>query len=812
MRTIARNRWSLVVALALAVVAMAGLSRVTLRGAGAEPVAFSLSVDCDVLTPGIQDACVFPSGTTDVDVDIVLTNGTDADVTLGSHDFFATTNESVLDPKPGSADPLNSNPDVNEQAVAEGWNCGMVSSPDNNADPLIATSAHVCFGAGLDFPTLSAGQALPLARVRYTASEGAAIITLSNVQVSDETQSELFSCAPVQFFEGTCSPAYVQIGETVGTSTPAPPPSSTATVTPTDTVPPTSTATPTITPTPIPANGGVSAVLGLNQSVCIVASILYEGIGQATAVTRCRNAHHQPYLQDLVECIYTQCSAPGLIQPGPEAFATIDLDADQVHPSLPMTFYAFVDGDYPVEFETSVGQFLMDGVFSETYVCDTATEDPDCDASTLTQGDGVVAAHVWVEPGDEGPATVTVTQNGVSVVAPFQVYGVPASITFEFVGQDFVATGSTPPQAAGGPPLETACDVEPLSAATTGVSAPQKTIVIMRVRDALGNALTGSIVRLSPAWDTSFSDDPAWDLTPQGAAALPVSPAFDLGAAGAGFPQVICGGDVPGPLTLSVDLHPVFDPIAPDIDTTFTVPVLELPDDDRDFVTDGADNCPGVANTGQENADADLVVQSPPRPFDDLTWLNSDVAGDACDDDDDNDGLPDAAEAAGAPCASASGPTNPLLLDSDGDRYADGAECLLSSDPASSASTPAAPALDSDGDDLSDAFEVLLGTDPGDDDSDDDGLRDGIEVLFYGSDPLSADSDADGCDDLREAASLDRNRVVGASDLGLVAGAFGPAGPGETWRWNADIDKNGVVGAADLGLAAIAFGRCGAVD
>ncbi|HXK33303.1 MAG TPA: hypothetical protein VNM91_04725, partial [Dehalococcoidia bacterium] len=424
-------------------------------------------------------------------------------------------------------------------------------------------------------------------------------------------------------------------------------------------------------------------------------------------------------------------------------------------------------------------------------------------------GDGVVVAHVWVEPGDEGPATVTVTQNGMSVAAPFQVYGVPASITFEFVGQDFVATGSTPPQAAGGPPLQTACDVEPLSAATTGVSSPQKTIVIMRVRDALGNALTGSVVLLSPAWDT-FADDPAWDLTPQGAAALPISPGFDLGAAGAGFPQVICGGDVPGPLTLSADLHPSFDPIAPDIDTTFTVPVFELPDDDRDYVTDGADNCPGVANTGQENADADLVVQSPPRAFNDLTWPNSDVAGDACDDDDDNDGLPDSAEAAGAPCASASGSTNPLLLDSDGDRYADGAECMLSSDPASATSTPAAPAVDSDDDLLGDAFEVLLGTDPNDPDGDGDGLRDGLEVLFYGSDPLAGDSEGDGCDDAREAVSLDSNRVVGASDLGLIASAFGAYNTAERWRWNADVDKNGVVGAADLGLAAAVFGRCGA--
>lgn len=780
----------------MAVLAIGGLSRVTLRDARAEPVAFSLSVDCDVLTPGIQDACVFPAGTTDVDVDIVLTNGTATDVMLGSHDFFATTNESVLDPKPGSADPFNSNPDVNEEAVgAQGWNCALVSSPDTDPNPLIATSALVCFGGGLDFPTLGAGQALPLARIRYTASEGAANITLGNVLVADSFHSELFSCAPVSLFEGTCSPAYVQIGSGAGTSTPVP----AASVTP--------TVTPTSTATPLPANGSVSTVLPLGHSVCIAASALMAAVPDITAASACSNLHRQLDLQMLVKCIQGNCNTFGPVNPLPEDFAVIDLDADQVHPGRPMAFIAFVDGDHPVQFETSAGQFLMDGVFSETYVCDTAIEDPDCDASTLTQGDGVVVAHVWVESGDEGPAMVTVTQNGMSVAAPFQVYGVPASITFEFVGQDFVATGSTPPQAAGGPALETACDVEPLSAAMTGVSVPQKTILVVRVLDENENALTGSVVRLSPAWVT-WADDPASDVDARGAAALPVAPGFDLGPAGVGFPQVLCGGGTPGLLTLSTDLHPAFDPIAPDIEATFTVPVLELPDDDRDFVTDGADNCPGVPNTGQENGDADRIAQSPPRMFDDLTWPNSDAAGDACDGDDDNDGLPDGAETAGPTCAASSGPTDPLLLDSDGDLYADGAECMLSSDPASAVSTPAAPALDSDDDLLGDAFEVVLGTDPNDPDSDDDGLRDGVEVLSYGSDPLAADSDGDGCDDAREAASQDTNRVVGASDLGLIAQAFGHYAPSDAWRWNADIDKNGVVGAADLGLAAAVFGRC----
>ncbi len=51
---------------------------------------------------------------------------------------------------------------------------------------------------------------------------------------------------------------------------------------------------------------------------------------------------------------------------------------------------------------------------------------------------------------------------------------------------------------------------------------------------------------------------------------------------------------------------------------------------------------------------------------------------------------------------------------------------------------------DDDGDGLTDAQENALGTDPLDPDSDDDGLTDGEEVLVIGSDPLSPDGDGDG--------------------------------------------------------------------
>ncbi|HXK34452.1 MAG TPA: hypothetical protein VNM91_10615 [Dehalococcoidia bacterium] len=185
--------------------------------------------------------------------------------------------------------------------------------------------------------------------------------------------------------------------------------------------------------------------------------------------------------------------------------------------------------------------------------------------------------------------------------------------------------------------------------------------------------------------------------------------------------------------------------------------------------------------TNSVNSDANAVDVSPPLVFDDVTQINSDEFGDACDGDDDNDGLPDSAETGGPPCASASAPTGPL-------------------------------ARDSDNDGLPDAFEPNIGTEPNDRDTDDDGVSDGIEYLRYNSNPLSANGDGDACSDGKELASVDANMAVGASDLGLIAGAFGmygvPVPAGSEWRSNMDIDKNGVVNAADLGLAAAQFGVC----
>jgi hypothetical protein len=212
----------------------------------------------------------------------------------------------------------------------------------------------------------------------------------------------------------------------------------------------------------------------------------------------------------------------------------------------------------------------------------------------------------------------------------------------------------------------------------------------------------------------------------------------------------------------------------------------------------GFDNCIGVANPGQANSDGNFIDMTPPKPADDRTWPRSDGAGDACDEDDDNDGLPDISEPAGC---NGSGPLDRTLRDSDGDRALDGVECALGTHPGNPASRPS----------VADC-RAAAGAPSSMTDTDGDRVRDYVEVCFYNTDKAVTNTDGDGCTDGRELGTVDGNSTVNSADLGLVASAFGsymtPPPAGDAWRVNADLDKNGVVNAADLGLVAAVFGAC----
>jgi hypothetical protein len=213
-----------------------------------------------------------------------------------------------------------------------------------------------------------------------------------------------------------------------------------------------------------------------------------------------------------------------------------------------------------------------------------------------------------------------------------------------------------------------------------------------------------------------------------------------------------------------------------------------LGDVDGDGTRDMVDNCVTVRNVSQANTDATYDLP-PSIAYDDATRPMSDAAGDACDFDDDNDGLRDGAELSGAPCASASAPTNPHAIDTDGDLTTDGAECALGTDPVNSSVEPATN---------------LCGANA---DSDGDLVVDYREVCSFGTSPLVADSDGDGCSDGKEVGSVNGDKIVNATDLSQVAQHFGN-GSSPAYLPDFDLTKDGAITAADLGRVATVFGSC----
>ena len=176
----------------------------------------------------------------------------------------------------------------------------------------------------------------------------------------------------------------------------------------------------------------------------------------------------------------------------------------------------------------------------------------------------------------------------------------------------------------------------------------------------------------------------------------------------------------------------------------------ETADTDSDTIGDNEDNCPADANTDQLNTDGD-------------------TQGNVCDADDDNDGLPDTAEAGMG--------TNPLLVDTDGDGVNDNVDAFPL-DPAETTDTDgdgvgdnadvfpndASETTDTDGDTIGDngdncpaiANADQLNTDNDgqgnvcDADDDNDGLTDVAEAAL-GTNPLLVDTDGDGVSDSVDA-------------------------------------------------------------
>lgn len=221
-------------------------------------------------------------------------------------------------------------------------------------------------------------------------------------------------------------------------------------------------------------------------------------------------------------------------------------------------------------------------------------------------------------------------------------------------------------------------------------------------------------------------------------------------------------------------------------------------DADCDGPLDATDNCPAAENASQANFDRNFI-DLPTKPYDDVTRANSDNVGDACDPDDDNDGIADLTEAGGKPCPSATGPTDPLDEDTDGDLMLDGAECALGTNPNDAMSKPLIAACGSTGD------------------ADGDGLPAYREFCNYGTSSTNADTDGDvhvapgpvetPCRDDKEIANINGDLTVNAIDLSQVAQAFGPDEDPD-YIANFDFTRDLNISAIDLSQIAQRFGPC----
>jgi len=228
-----------------------------MRGQNAEGAVandYELYVDCN---PGgaIDDACSPAAGP--VSVDVILKNTTGGGTPLiAGYNFNVRVDEAVAVPvvvSPCVAPKLNCNPDFAEVQGGINWSCNPVLADHLPDDPAIATSFLSCINEA-DANALADGASVKLADVDYNYNGGNTLVEIHNVNIYDETVTELMSCNPVVSQAGDCFNA--TLGAAAPTDTPVPTNTNTPLPTSTNTPLPTSTNTPlpTSTNTPLPTS------------------------------------------------------------------------------------------------------------------------------------------------------------------------------------------------------------------------------------------------------------------------------------------------------------------------------------------------------------------------------------------------------------------------------------------------------------------------------------------------------------------------------------------------------------------------------
>jgi hypothetical protein len=288
-------------------------------------------------------------------------------------------------------------------------------------------------------------------------------------------------------------------------------------------------------------------------------------------------------------------------------------------------------------------------------------------------------------------------------------------------------------------------------------------------------------------------------------------------------------------------------------------------DNDTDgLVNDGCasnpeDNCPAIGNGTQVNSST-VDPESNSNPADgtngrfgpsvavpgqgDVLHVDAKFSGDACDGDDDNDGVADSVEGAmfydpsgategsgqnfcntldddgpgsgGTQTNEVAAVTSGTTRDTDGDGTIDGVECQLATNPADDTSKPGLSFTTEQSiyyrlTNLAQVGTTVLVT------LDDGSTVGGVpEAKGYGAGAASSnDTDRDGCPDETEAVDTNGDRIVNDADrLGIAravlgAGTFGPPGSSQAdleERRTADVVPNGILDDPDrLGAARIAL-------
>lgn len=766
----------------------------THAGAPPPPTDWELYADCDPGTAGIQSSCVFPSGTTAINIDMVVKNNTVTGARLGSFEFVLVTNQQALfQPNAGSPNAFDSNPDFNQAGVTGSWACSPPSpAPDLNPDPNIAESRLVCFNGQEDGPIVAGGTSLLLGTVRYTATgDGSGTFSIKDTAVSDQSQAELFTCNPVIFIEGNCIGASVQIGVP-----PTDTPTVTPTPTPTDTFTPTSTFTPTGTPTDTPTLTPTNTPTATNTPSPTNTPSNQDLDGDGLTNTEEALAGTDPNDPD---------SDDDGLSDGDEVdiHGTDPLDPDTDDDGLGDGAEVNTHNTDPLMFDSD-GDGLSDGAEVNTH--NTDPNDTDTDNDGVWDGAEVLTFNT--DPNDADS-----DDDGLGDLQELIIGTDPNDTDTDNDG----LTDGDEVQVHGTSPLLADSDGDGLSDSTEVNTTNTDPLDADSDDDGLTDAEEVNTTNTDPNDADSDNDGVSDGGEVETYGSNPNNPDTDGDTMDDGFEVV----------NLCLDVLVNDSLLDPDGDAVSNVGEFNQgtlpcnPDTDGDGFKDlpasvhdpvnanpAVDNCILVPNPGQANYDGNLVDLPAPTPFDDITRAMSDALGDDCDADADNDGLPNAAETTSPACPSASGATLPLDEDTDGDRELDGIECFFGTDPNDANSfPPKAPANDPDNDGLSTAVEGLLGTNPNGADSDGDGIIDGVEVKRYGTSALLADSDSDGCDDGREVAGVDNNLAVNSADLGLVAARFGPSSS-PLYHVAFDIDKNGVINAADLAIVAARFGMC----